>query len=1344
MKKLFIILILFISGMYGVSIEDVNSNIDKLVSSINKGDTNQSNILINWLSDTLDECDFDEMKKRMEDGSYIAPFIKELPKSLEYDTFINKEDELRDKFHQIFQAIEDVQNNIALKKYTTALKIVITGFSVYKSTIDLIKTDYDLYELIQLPSNLSDTVDGYKKDAQIIEQKFNDIQDEKKKLEYLEDFKNKLVELTYKIRDIRAYLYSKEDELTKISAMIKSCNNAIDALNHTEYIKFSENSTSADVSKYAQELNYLKTALLSGKIGIDQYKYKKEQIKNSIDDICSKVDECNGADQIVEDYFQYCYTRDPAKNECVIPDPDSDDTYYPLVLKISDENSLEIKINPTRDDFDMLLLYKNRWDGFLSLRDEYLDKFDKLISAINESDFLLEGSDYTQRPIELTEVDVHDEFDPLFNGNKPPECSSFDMDGNFSNSVAVNLYNSSHYSDKTPSKGPNILCDTCYSNEQFFYNNDLTKVFWQNKMEDYFSYLQEYIKSLYYTATMSYSSKPNCINSFDHCKFAILLLPENKIEDIAYDIKKLSEDAIDFSDDFKDMSQKLSNIKSLANDLIGIFQNLKNYENSIGYDDFNFKIVSANSYKTKLFLHSDMQGVKLLDSYYLLNIALSSVEDAKVEAIRLQNLSSAYFRDWMDRYYDKIEDIVAFNHKLNDRKSDLLNEVTQLSDMKNYTALLDSLKKDISFLLGEIRSGKKDLLYETAKNINDNYQSFIGLSMDDYVSILKDFTDIFTKIAQGDAYNSKDIFGGDYPVDKKYADLISKMLEYYWPICMNGYGREDTTFKNYLNYDALVNKLPRVKELIETYYKDEYKPSYLNRSDIVIEDAKASPLVINGKGKISFYVKFKKLSGTFQPMSIELATAMPEENYIIKAEDGYYALLDGEIKGKYYAYVNDKGEYRFTFDILSDQANIYDTNGEVFDTIPIKDIYIRVYMRSDETPYVKFDGEDKNAFMFHIINLKYYSDLDKNGNGIDDEWEKKYDINSANEDNDNDALSNKEEYLLGTNPNNPDSDGDGISDKDEVKYGLDPLDPDDALSDNDKDGISNIDEIKNGFDPNDKNSPSDIIYATANQSDDDKILVDFYINTTKDIYNKSVKIYLPEGFTYDTYNSLIDDNISCNESEIDISKLQSGQYHIAQMSINRIDDTIAKFVLPIKCDAGLYGVTLRFDIPKTAPSYTFDLQKGWHMLANPFIDDINVSDFDKAEIVWAYNDNNWSGYSKKYDLKIYGIKKLEKIKSNDGFWVYLNHQNIIKVKGETFGKKLFETADKGWNLKGSKIDVSTQDLGFLFPDLEIVWAFKDGKWKAFSTNKMLNEEIENKIEILKSIDRYEGFWMLVK
>lgn len=103
---------------------------------------------------------------------------------------------------------------------------------------------------------------------------------------------------------------------------------------------------------------------------------------------------------------------------------------------------------------------------------------------------------------------------------------------------------------------------------------------------------------------------------------------------------------------------------------------------------------------------------------------------------------------------------------------------------------------------------------------------------------------------------------------------------------------------------------------------------------------------------------------------------------------------------------------------------------------------------------------------------------DKDGDGMEDIWEERYNLDpsnasDANGDLDNDGLSNLEEFKRNTDPTSKDTDGDGWTDKWEIDNGFDPLDPTDAGADPDEDGLSNREEIHNNTEPFSNDSDGD-------------------------------------------------------------------------------------------------------------------------------------------------------------------------------------------------------------------------------------------------------------------------------
>lgn len=107
-----------------------------------------------------------------------------------------------------------------------------------------------------------------------------------------------------------------------------------------------------------------------------------------------------------------------------------------------------------------------------------------------------------------------------------------------------------------------------------------------------------------------------------------------------------------------------------------------------------------------------------------------------------------------------------------------------------------------------------------------------------------------------------------------------------------------------------------------------------------------------------------------------------------------------------------------------------------------------------------------------FLQKKYFTGipdgLDRDQDGLPDAWEISADLDpltpNALADDDQDGVSNLEEFQRGLNPRDNDTDADGVPDGWELQWGLDPLKAD-ASEDPDGDGLNNLEEFQNGSDP---------------------------------------------------------------------------------------------------------------------------------------------------------------------------------------------------------------------------------------------------------------------------------------
>ncbi len=116
---------------------------------------------------------------------------------------------------------------------------------------------------------------------------------------------------------------------------------------------------------------------------------------------------------------------------------------------------------------------------------------------------------------------------------------------------------------------------------------------------------------------------------------------------------------------------------------------------------------------------------------------------------------------------------------------------------------------------------------------------------------------------------------------------------------------------------------------------------------------------------------------------------------------------------------------------------------------------------NDPSEYYRFDLRKFDTDGDGIADER---DIDADGSGLPDVWERWYGVDDPDADPDDDGLSNRAEFGNGTDPNVGDTDGDTMPDGYEVRYGLDPLVPSNG-TDTDGDGICDRDEYLAGSNP---------------------------------------------------------------------------------------------------------------------------------------------------------------------------------------------------------------------------------------------------------------------------------------
>ncbi len=212
----------------------------------------------------------------------------------------------------------------------------------------------------------------------------------------------------------------------------------------------------------------------------------------------------------------------------------------------------------------------------------------------------------------------------------------------------------------------------------------------------------------------------------------------------------------------------------------------------------------------------------------------------------------------------------------------------------------------------------------------------------------------------------------------------------------------------------------------------------------------------------------------------------------------------------------------------------------VFSNYKLTGMVIPMEFDFEIDPEVDSDNDGLPDYLEKEIGTDRYN-ADTDGDGLPDGYEyftlgtdpAKTDtddngISDADEDFDEDGLTNLEEYELETDPLSKDTDNDGLSDFDEVKiHSTDPL-----KYDTDGDKVSDGDEIILGLDPNNPATFGypDNEYTTVQTVGADSSALDYINNIEDNPYSVTIEI---------TAAGVADNNLTAGESGYSYSILQN-------------------------------------------------------------------------------------------------------------------------------------------------------------------------------------------------------------
>jgi hypothetical protein len=167
-----------------------------------------------------------------------------------------------------------------------------------------------------------------------------------------------------------------------------------------------------------------------------------------------------------------------------------------------------------------------------------------------------------------------------------------------------------------------------------------------------------------------------------------------------------------------------------------------------------------------------------------------------------------------------------------------------------------------------------------------------------------------------------------------------------------------------------------------------------------------------------------------------------------------------------------------------------------------------------------------------------------------------------------------------------------------------------------------------------------------------------------------------------------------------------------------------------------------------------NVKSGWNLLGSS-LDNVGKITDKKISSVWGWDaqSKKWKAFStnpsiedkiKEYEAS--GVlSKFSSFKKGDGFWVKSSENTTLQLTGDS-STSPSKVLSPGWNLISFSGD-SSKDIEDVLKSngqIKIIWAFKDGVWKAWSSSTFITNLIKKALgddKILSSIEPNQGYWI---